>query len=112
MTKRDDLTRLHQISTLMLDTRLARLTSAARAKRQSEDQLEGLSKPAPLPEDFPAVVGQLAMLTYQRWAEARRAEINLVLARQTAEWIDARDAAREAFGRAEAVDKLRSRLPK
>jgi hypothetical protein len=46
---------------------------------------------------------------YERWAEARRAEINLTLARQTAEWIEARDAARQAFGRADALRRLSDR---
>lgn len=112
MTRKEDLTRLQQISTLLLDARLARLTATARAKRQSEDHLERLSKPAAAPEDFPAIAGQLATLHYQRWAEGRRADINLTLARQTAEWIDARESAREAFGRAEAVEKLKQRLPR
>jgi hypothetical protein len=50
-----------------------------------------------------------AGLLYERWAEARRAEINLTLARQTAEWIEARDAARQAFGRADALRRLSDR---
>ena len=112
MTQKDDLAKMRLISDLMLETRLAKLTAAAQAKQQSEEQLLGLA-PTSYPTDrIQPVAAQLAALNYQRWAESRRAEINLVLARQTAEWIDARDAARTAFGRAEVVGKLLQRLGK
>jgi hypothetical protein len=110
MTQKEDLAKLRLISDLMLEMRLARLTAAAHAKQQSEDQLAGLARTSGLTVGIQPVAAQLAALNYQRWAESRRAEINLVLARQTAEWIDARDAARTAFGRAEVVGKLQQRL--
>ena len=112
MTQKQDLTKLRLISDLMLETRLARLTAAAHAKQQSENQLAGLAQTCSMTDGVEPVAAQLAALNYQRWAEARRAEINLLLARQTAEWIEARDAARTAFGRAEVVGKLQQRLGK
>jgi hypothetical protein len=106
MTQKEDIAKVRKISDLMLEARLARLTAAARAKQQSEDQLAGLAHISSHADGIQPVAAQLAALNYQRWAESRRAEINLVLARQTAEWIDARDAARMAFGRAEVAGKL------
>jgi hypothetical protein len=46
------------------------------------------------------------MVRYQHWADLRRAEINLVLARQTVDWMEARGAAQSAFGRAEVLRQL------
>lgn len=112
MTQKEDLAKMRLISDLMLEARLARLTAAAHAKQQSEDQLAGLAKTCGLTDGIQPVAAQLAALNYQRWAESRRAEINLVLARQTAEWIEARDAARATFGRAEVVGKLQLRFRK
>jgi hypothetical protein len=112
MTKKQDLTRLHQISQVLLDARQSHLMNAARARQHSMDQLSGLEEP-PAPQGaLPEVAAQLASLNYQRWADARRAEINLTLARQTAEWIEARNAARLAFGRCQALNTLQARLPK
>ena len=53
-----------------------------------------------------------AVQAYGRWADARRAEINQVLARQTGQWIEARDAAKIAFGKADALRRLMERLGK
>ncbi len=99
---------LVEISRLMLDHRLAALTRAAAAREESKARLAGLSQP-PGTTDLPLAVAAQAGLLYERWAEARRAEINLTLARQTAEWIEARDAARQAFGRADALRRLSDR---
>ena len=99
---------LVDISRLMLDHRLAALTRAAAAREESKARLAGLSQPS-AETDLPLAVAAQASLLYERWAEARRAEINLTLARQTAEWIEARDAARRAFGRADALRRLSER---
>ncbi len=99
---------LLDISRLMLEHRLAELTRAAAAREESKARLAGLSQPS-AGTDLPLAVAAQASLLYERWAEARRAEINLTLARQTAEWIEARDAARQAFGRADALRRLNDR---
>jgi hypothetical protein len=112
MIKSQDLTRLHQISQLLLETRLARLTIAAQARQQSEAQLASLEEPTVRQGELPEVAAQLASLNYQRWAETRRVEINLALARQTAEWIEARDAACLAFGRDQVLQTLQARKPR
>lgn len=99
---------LVEISQLMLDQKLAALTRAASAREESKARLAGLSQP-PAETDLPLAAAAQAGLLYARWAEARRAEINMTLARQTAEWIEARDAARQAFGRADALRRLSDR---
>lgn len=56
-----------------------------------------------------AASGQVA-LRYQQWADLRRSELNTVLARQTAEWLAAREEARLAFGKTEALSGIAARL--
>jgi len=99
---------LVEISRLMLDHKLAALTRATSARDESRARLAGLALP-PAQTDLPLAAAAQAGLLYERWAEARRAEINLTLARQTGEWIEARDAARQAFGRADALRRLSER---
>lgn len=102
---RRSLVPLAGISRLMLDQKLAELDRAARACAESRARLAGLAAPA-VETDLPLPVAAQAGLLYDRWADARRAEINQTLARQTARWIEARDAAARAFGRAEALRRL------
>ncbi|MDT8857983.1 hypothetical protein RNZ50_23715 [Paracoccaceae bacterium Fryx2] len=104
MTQRDQLARLGQVSQLILDLRLSELHTAARARQDSLDRLAGLAaEPA---DGLSPIAAARAELHYQRWAEARRAEINLTLARQTADWLGAQAAARRAFGQAQALRGL------
>jgi hypothetical protein len=49
-------------------------------------------------------------LAYDRWADVRRSELNLVIARQTAEWIETRVEAGTALGRLQALQGLEKRL--
>ena len=108
--KRDDLKKLAELADVLLDHRLALLRQTADAKLHSERALEGLAtEEKAQPQDMVGASAALASLAYARWADARRAEINLVLARQTHEWLDARESARNAFGRAEALRKLKNR---
>lgn len=108
MSARARLAALGAIGQLMLDARLAELRAAAAARAQSLDRLEALvARPAP---DLEPIAAAQAELRYQRWAEARRAEINLQLARQTAAWMAAEEAARQAFGKTEALRLLREKL--
>lgn len=104
MKPKDQIARLQQITQLMLDARLNDLEVAARAKAESQARLAGLQ--GGCAEDVSAVAAAQAEMLYQRWADARRAEINMTLARQTAEWMEAREAARCAFARTEALRAL------
>jgi hypothetical protein len=107
MTTRD-IDRLVIVSRLLLDVALSDLETAARACAESRQRIAALSAP-PAPDDLPVAIAARTALRYEVWAEARRAEINLTLARQTAEWLEARSAARRAFGRAEAIRTLAGR---
>ena len=108
MSEKEKLRRLGQISSLLLDTKMLALETAARARQNSLDQLEELNRPA-TPSDLPPVLaGEIAM-RYALWADQRRTEINMVLARQTVEWADARQDAALAFGRNQVVHKLGDR---
>ncbi len=109
MTKANDLARLGTISQLVLDVKLAALQSAAAKRQQSLDQIDGLNAPVGA-GDLPPVAAYHAQLRYQHWADARRAELNLVLARQTAEMLVARDDAAQAFGKDQALRGLQAKL--
>lgn len=106
MNHRSQILQLERIGQLLLDTRLAALRSAAAAREESEGRLAGLVAADCNCDDMSEISAQLAMLGYQRWADARRSEINLTLARQTAAWMEAKDAARDAFNKNEALRAL------
>ena len=110
MSRNEQMDRLGDIARLMLDVRLAALQAANRAKQESEQQLAGLAARLAPADGLPEVAAELAALSYQRWADVRRAELNLVLARQTAVWIDAREAARQAFGKKQALAGIARKL--
>lgn len=107
MNTSEQMKRLSELTGLILDLRLSKLRAAARARQESLDRLAGLA--TSLAGGLPPLAAARADLLYQRWADHRRAEINPVLARQTAEWMEAQDLARQAFGRAEALRSLQQR---
>lgn len=109
MTKAADMIRLAEVAQLMLDHRLARLRDAAAELERSRMQRAALARPA-TPSDLEPVTAEKVALTYDRWADQRRAELNLVIARQTASWMEARGEAQTAFGRVQALQGLATRL--
>jgi len=110
MNKKASLQRLTALSDLILDTQLAKLQAAAAERYKSLQRLEDL---AAAPSDEANDLTHAAtLMRYQRWADARRREINLVLARQTAVWMEARQNAQTAFGRAEVLKKIQTTLMK
>lgn len=98
--------RLQQIAGLILDARLAEVQAAERARQESLSHLQSLRVPQPVTED---VTSAQVGLRYEQWADMRRGQINMALARQTVTWMDAQDHARSAFGRAEALRKLKAK---
>lgn len=108
MSEREKMAQLRQVSQLMLDIRLLTLERAAQARQESLDHLAELNRPAPNTDLNPVVAGEVAM-RYELWADQRRSAINLVLARQTVEWTEARQDASEAFGRNSVIGKLQER---
>ena len=110
MTKLQDIRRLQNLSQLMLDHRLSELRRAAEAKRHSEQALADLSQILPEVTGLTGAAAGIAALNYQRWADRRRAALNQTLALQTHDWLEARDAARMALGKFEALSKVADRL--
>ena len=110
MTKSQDFYRLQKLATLQLDAKLAALTCAGRSRQASLDQLAGLAIPVGLSTELSDLVNRRTEMTYQRWAERRRAEINLSLARQTADWLNAQESARQAFGQTQALKSIARRM--
>lgn len=106
----DRITRLRSLADLLLEVRLSELQTAAAARAASLDRLADLDRTSQ-PTDLPDIAAAEVELRYQRWADQRRADINLVLARQTADWIEARSAAGLAFGKAQALQGLAKKLP-
>lgn len=108
MNRKTQTTQLHEMAKLVLDVRLGAVRAAAKACEISLQRLADLEVPGESVTD--SVQEALRMQRYQQWADLRRAEINRGLARQTAEWLEAKDSARVAFGRAESVAMLRAKL--
>lgn len=110
MSKSDQLNRLQNIAHVMLDSQLAGLKLAARAVQDTQNRLAGLAA-SPVPTgELSDIAVALSGLAYERWADARRVELNLILARQTAIWLDASDAARQSFGKTQALDAVKRKL--
>ena len=109
MSEKEKLQRLAEVSSLMLDTKMLALERAARARQHSLDRMAELNRSA-APTDLPLVAAAEVALRYAMWADQRRSEINLILARQTVEWVEARQEAARAFGRNQVVQELGGRL--
>ena len=109
MSRAKELAQLGGLARLVLDHRLALLREAADRRDQSRQQIAALDQSVE-PADLPPVAAEQVALRYQLWADARRTELNTVLARQTADWLEARQNAQTAFGRAEALRGAVGRL--
>jgi hypothetical protein len=95
---------LRTLSDLILNQHLAGLRACADARNQSLQRLADLvAKPD---DQLSPVASAATALQYERWAELRRSELNITLARQTVAWMDARSKAETAFGRSEVLKKL------
>lgn len=105
MTESKDLAGLGDLARLVLERRLSILREAALRRDLSRTQLAALSL-EPGQTDLPPVQAGQVAFRYQLWADTRRAELNILLSRQTAEWLAAKEEAKAAFGRAEALRGL------
>lgn len=110
MSKSPDTRRLkslHQLAKLKSDLALAALSSARLACEQTAARIEGLTCPIlPRFEGENAATLEQQRLLYESWAEQRRIALNGLLARQMVEAAERLTEAREAFGRADVVEKL------
>ncbi len=105
MKRTAELSRLAQLAQLALDHKLGILRASADRLGQSRMQLSALNQAGP-PVDLDPMTSARVGLDYERWADTRRAELNLVIARQTAVWLEARSEAQTAFGRVQALQGL------
>ena len=78
----EKLRRLGQISALLQQSKMQALQRAALVRQESLARLAALDAPQPA-TDLPAVTAQEVALRYQVWADQRRSDINMGLARQT-----------------------------
>lgn len=111
MNPKQDIQRLDGLAQLMLDHRLGQLREAADQRDRSRMQLQAVNAAAE-PVDLPPVAAGLVGIAYQRWADKRRAELNAVIARQTADWMQARAEAGTALGRLQALRGVAEKLGK
>lgn len=98
----EGLARLLRLSEMVRDRDMALLRSATLAREKSEAHLADLAKPMRT-EGLAPMASALAEIRWQKWADHRKAEINLQLARQIVEWDEARDKACQTFARAEVL---------
>lgn len=110
MTPSNDLKRLGRLTGMMLDIRLADFRHAAALRDECAARLKDIQAPPPVAERLEGAASELALLTYQRWVDMRREELNRQLAQKTADWLDAADAARAAFGKDRALISLSDRV--
>lgn len=108
MTRASEITRMADLAQLVLDHRLSHLRSTAAELDRSRMQIAALDQPA-APTDLEPVTAEKVSLTYSRWADHRRSDLNLVIARQTVAWMAARGEAQTAFGRVQALQGLATR---
>ena len=102
---------LQLLTQLMLDARLQTLRQATGARERSLMQRDALGA-AEDPGDLPIAVAGTVALTYRRWADQRRAELNAVIARQTVACMVARAEASTAFGKVQALHAALDRQQK
>ncbi len=98
---------LSKLTGMALDSRLAALRKFSHARDATHAALAALNAPRPEPEgDIALSALARSNLLYDQWAERQRRELNLKLARQTAEWMEQRAVAATAFGRNEVLNQL------
>ncbi len=101
------LANLSQLTALALEARLGELRKAAEARDATWAALQALKALRPKVDgDIPMPIQARTDILYERWVEKRRAEMNLLLARQTAKWLEQREGAAAAFGRNDVLLRL------
>ncbi len=96
---------LKRIADLIRDRDIARLRKAQNQKAETEALLRALDQTHE-PTNLGSATEGHVMERYGLWITNRRVALNQQLARDTAAWMGARDAARTAFGRAEVLTSL------
>lgn len=109
MSRRQDLLQITRLAQLLLDHRLTGMRLAAADLARSRVQLQAINASA-APVDLAPVAAGMVEVSYQRWADIRRAELNATIARQTVACLEARTEAKTAFGRVQALQGIAPRL--
>ena len=105
--QRKKIAALAELAAIVLDVKLADLRKIAAERNASLAALAALATPeAPQDDDISPISAAQAGLRYQQWADLKRAEINMRLSLQTAEWQVQRESATKAFGRTDALKRL------
>lgn len=106
---RDNLRRLMALSAMVQDLRLAELSQAEAARSASVAALARLDMPSRDVDLDPVAAGR-AQVSYARWADVRRNDLKITIARQTEICVAAQDLARTAFGRQQALIAVAERV--
>lgn len=97
---------LSRIAGLQKDMRLDALRRAEDERQTLLDRLASLARRPAVPDDLsPSVAAEIA-LRYDRWADLRRREIELLLRQKTQDCEHLKALAREAVGRDDAISRL------
>lgn len=108
MTVLRQLGQLKHVSDLMLDQRLLALRAAQTARVATQDRIAALDMPYFAEGCFIAIAARAALL-YEAWADGRRRDLNLILARQTVTEIEAKVDARIAFSKQRVLENLHAK---
>jgi hypothetical protein len=108
MDKIKKLADLEALTRMTLDHRLAALRRAKAEKRATTDMINALDLPY-TETDLPLAAAQHAEMMYQAWADQRRMQLNLQLARQSVIVLHAEADARQAFGKNNVLAALQVR---
>ena len=108
MTRFRHLQALKPISDLVKDRELAAFSKAQRERDAILSQLAALGDPQPAPrtQDLPHTFLAQAEDMHLLWRTQRRMALNAALARSSADWMETREKAKQAFGRAAMIDHL------
>ncbi len=109
MTRPDDYQKVMALADLLLQHRLGQMRQTSAKLEQSRAQMAATDRGA-TGADLPEVMAERVACDYRRWADARKAELNEVLARQTLDFMTARAEAQLAFGRVQALRGIVARL--
>lgn len=102
---------LGRIADAVLDQRLHVLKCAQLARNATKEKILALEQPHDR-DTCSLQASARAALLYQAWADIRRKELNLVLARQTVIAMETEADARLAFSRHSALRQLQARQQK
>lgn len=104
MKQKEKIAALAHLAEIMKQAELGQLSRVAAARAETQAQLRALGDSHLVFPDDPttAIVAE----HHELWRVQRRATLNQQLARQTAEFLDARQRATEAFGRNMVLSRL------